>query len=109
MANEPWRKPDARGFCQSMLQGQPPAILINSLPKAGTHLLEKVLSLFPNIQSSGLWLHAGSAREFPRPEDSIGPSMPIGVNFPTPAPVQGVRQVLGGLRPGDYVKGHVPF
>jgi len=60
-----------------------PRILANSVPKAGTHLLEKCLSLFPGLSDSGIHVDMNLSPE-------------------------ALRETLGKIESGLFVSGHLP-
>jgi len=82
--------------------GPPPRILVNSMPKAGTHLVMQALDSFPQIRASGI--HIGikpilkASAEGPRRDASIP-----GSDLDWLA----VRDLLGQAKYGQYVTAHL--
>lgn len=83
---------------------QPRAVLVNSIPKAGTHLVSKALSLVPGMDS-----------EYERLQpDAFTPALDeamvqLGIGLPRQASAQRVRKVLASLTPGRFALWHVPY
>jgi hypothetical protein len=84
-----------------------PRFLINSLPKSGTHLIEKAVQQFPGITvgpaMNNIWAQ--------RHGTAIGAddSVLVGVDWPHPASVAAIRRIFRSLKNGQYVLGHIPF
>jgi hypothetical protein len=93
---------------QYLLQG----FLANSLPKAGTNLLAKVLSLFPGVRTDHaqvLHLDPDNIDRFRKPGDGDGPSLPLGVTWPRQVPVRACRRALKQLQRGQFLSAHAPY
>lgn len=80
--------------------------LVNALPKAGTHLLIRVMELMPGmtrvrLQISGLtrWKFAGREGE---------PVLDVGVAWPNVVSRRRVTRALALLPPGTFATAHVP-
>lgn len=85
--------------------------LANSLPKAGTHLLAKTLSLFPGVPdySSGIeHLDIQWVKQFARPDDADEGPVPLGVTWPRPVPRAALRRALRQIRRGRFCSSHAP-
>ena len=82
----------------------PRPFLVNSVPKSGTHLVSKALSLTPGIDG-----------EFQRlsPADFAAAAgeetVDIGIGLPRTASMMRVRESLAGLAPGQFALWHVPY
>ncbi len=98
----------------------PPPLLLNSLPKSGTHLLSKALDLLPGLQRAPLHLGQTSAhRLVPTPDSDrsgrpgLPPSspllVPIGIDWPHPIPLTTLRTALRRIAAGQYATAHLPF
>jgi hypothetical protein len=82
--------------------------LINSLPKAGTHLLAKVVAMLAGVRVAGFLNAAVRSQTFASSES--GPVMiPVGVGNPRMVPRDRIRRVLEGFGRGSFVIAHVPF
>jgi hypothetical protein len=110
-----------------------PGFLVNGVPKAGTHLLAKAVSLFPGVRQGSAhlvgdanflvkalvlfpWIRRGGAHLgtstlalFKERTDSVGVLVPIGVDWPHQVPIDAVRQTLRRLGGGRFATGHVPY
>ncbi|MFQ5576022.1 MAG: hypothetical protein ACE5G8_03435 [Anaerolineae bacterium] len=90
--------------------GQKPKVFINSLPKAGTHLLLSVLRLLPGfafrrpILSRKLRRHPLNYLLFRQPETCL-----VGIGQPGRVKLAVLRRIIGRLPPGGFLMGHVPF
>lgn len=75
-------------------------LVATTLPKSGTHLLERCLNAFSSIR---------------RVEASFAPAaagesgVPMGVGLPRAVSVESVRASLRMLRPGDFLSIHAPY
>lgn len=88
-----------------------PGFLVNSLPKAGTNLLAKVLSLFPGIRTDhARVVHLGHQAwlDGRRPADQ-GPAVPVTVTWPLEVRLDVCRRVLRTIPRGGYVSTHLPY
>jgi hypothetical protein len=79
-------------------------ILVNTIPKAGTHLLEKVVRLLPGCAAAGL--HVEQFR--------LGHGSDTGAQAGRQArfeevPLNDLERELGGIRPGDVATGHLLY
>jgi len=86
-----------------------PVCFVNSLPKAGTHLLTNVMNLFPGLSSLPFPYAqlTDLGRSFTGPRQEL---IPFGVDHPhARAPHAEVRHVLMTLRRGAYTGAHIPF
>ncbi len=85
-------------------------ILVNSVPKAGTHLLVRcVLVLGGQHQVDLVYLHRRLRERVPR--DSLPPpgqGIPLGMSNPTYFPTREVERALAGLWEGEFAAGHIP-
>jgi hypothetical protein len=76
--------------------GLEPRVLVNSVPKAGTHLVNSILDLLPEIRTSGVHLNTLSAGRY-------------GKTNPEAAELDWhiVRSLLGRIKPGQYATSHL--
>jgi hypothetical protein len=85
--------------------------LANSLPKAGTHLLAKALSLFPGGRdySAGIQhFDIGWVGRFAPPNAADDGVVPLGVTWPRPVARAALRQALRSVRSGQFCSIHAP-
>src|SRR5690242_11946038 len=82
-------------------------IIINSVPKSGTHLVERALRLMGISTREPLRLSSADAAWCAADGDEM--SVAIGVGMPVRASVAKLRARLGELEEGQVVTGHVPF
>lgn len=79
-----------------------------SLPKAGTHLLIRALSLLPGIRNGGL--HLGASTVDRLQVDQASPSaITVGIDFPTNVDDISLRAALSTLPRASFASGHVPY
>lgn len=90
-----------------MSEGDITRLLINAVPRSGTHLLAHVVSLLPGLRFSGVVL----ARAFVTPAASrcCVPTVQVGIDSPAAVTVADVTAMLGRITPGTYAQGHVPY
>ncbi|MBI4530371.1 MAG: hypothetical protein HY709_02515 [Candidatus Latescibacteria bacterium] len=88
-----------------------PGFLINSVPKSGTHLLAKIMALFPGIRALGFDIRAPWWTYVKQPADSEVPTVSFGVEWPRPAPLSVVRQSFQLLtsKSGRFAMMHLLF
>jgi len=79
-------------------------VLVNSIPKAGTHLVSKALSLVPGIDGEYARL-APTGFEAQPGEATVS----IGIGLARPVSAQRVRETLADLAPGQFALWHVPY
>lgn len=87
----------------------PPAFLLNSLPKSGTHLLSKAMDLLPGIQRAPVHFGQTSAARFEQTAPAATPLVPIGIDWPHLVVLASLHEALKQVKPGHYVTGHIPF
>lgn len=90
-----------RGRARLGRPGRTPRILVNSVPKAGTHLLMGVLDALPGVRSS--WTHLG-ARELVRSDVH---NAPVLLNSADHLDWERVRRRLCAAKLGQYSTGHL--
>lgn len=83
-----------------------PPVFVNSIPKSGTHLLERALSLMGASTQVPLFLSSAAAGNYPPGADE---TVLVGVGMPVLVSARLLRQALAGLAPGQVVTGHVPY
>lgn len=84
------------------------AFVINSLPKAGTHLLGKVMRLFPGVHYGGVEIDNSTVDKFPAPQAGA-PTLSIGVDWPVPFSQDAVREALRSMKNGQFASWHAPY
>jgi hypothetical protein len=82
--------------------------VINSLPKAGTHLLAKVMRLFPGVRYAGVEIDNSTAEQFAVPYAGA-PTLTIGVDWPIPLSREAVQNALGEIKNGQFAAWHAPY
>lgn len=122
---------ESSAFC--CLMREPQRLLINSMPKSGTHLLTQVVDLL-GYQDFGrhdnLWLKAKDRLGMGRPvvlahlrvkrnlrrrlmmavgSNQASPTLPIDVTLPVQTPVSLVAKWLHAIPSGQYLSGHLPW
>jgi hypothetical protein len=85
--------------------------VVNSLPKAGTHLVQKAVALFPGIRWEGLHIGRSHRNRFGGPEglEAKEARVPIGVDWPQLVQRSVVREALGRLKAGQFATAHLPY
>jgi len=83
-----------------------PRVIVNSIPKSGTHLLERALSLMGVSTRPPLFLSSATAANYP-PDG--GDTVLVGVGMPVPVSTRLLGQALGSMAAGQVVTGHVPY
>jgi hypothetical protein len=84
-----------------------PGFAINSLPKAGTHLLGKALSLFPGVRFAGVQFDYSTAERFAARAGEA--TIPIGIDWPQPVSLASARAELARVGRGRFAAWHVPY
>lgn len=82
------------------------AVIINSLPKSGTNLLVRLMSMLPGMQHAGFHIGHSTSKEGAATEEK---EIPVGVDMPRMFPLNQVAQPLGLLKAGQYVSAHLPY
>lgn len=84
--------------------------LVNSLPKAGTHLVAKAVSLFPGIRWEGLHIGRSHRDRFRSAEGAEAgqATVPIGVDWPQLVSRRVVHEALRRLKTGQFATAHLP-
>lgn len=86
--------------------------LVNSLPKAGTNLLAKVLCSFPGVRTVYEELrHLDPAVLPSHREDGAeaGPGVPLGVTWPRLVSHEAVRRAFASVGRGGFISVHAPW
>lgn len=107
--------------------GEKNRFLVNSIPKAGSNLLTKVIELFPGYQASDIvisspdrlsTLPTGNLGVLPVGRDGYWGdgrdwngenNIPIGVDWPLMENLEKIFYTLTPLRRNQYAAGHVPY
>ena len=84
-----------------------PGFLVNSMPKAGTHLLMKAVGLFPGIARStaSVTNRLGDAFDGEPVRDPVA----IGVDWPKPVPRAVLRRRLRRIGRGRFAQAHTGY
>jgi hypothetical protein len=83
-------------------------ILINSLPKSGTHLVARAVSMLLGLPEQGGAIDRLSLSRFTHP-GMDGPTCLIGVASPRRVPLAALELALREVEPGRYVHAHLPY
>jgi hypothetical protein len=84
-----------------------PGLLVNSMPKAGTHLLMKAVGLLPGIvRTRGqITNRLAEATDASTSRDAVT----IGVDWPRPVPRPALRRALARIGRGHYAQAHTMY
>ncbi len=82
----------------------PGAVLVNSLPKAGTNLLTKALRLMPGLNESMLHLGHSTIEG-----EATVRGIPVGVDMPRILATETFTQALRELAKNDFASAHLPY
>jgi hypothetical protein len=78
--------------------------LLNSVPKSGTHLLTRAVSLMPGMDDSGVLFPPPNGRAVAGKDSVL-----VGVGSPTRFAQDEIRGLLRRVGRGTFATGHVPF
>ena len=84
-------------------------VLLNGVPKSGTHLLHRVVGLLPGITSSGIAFHPDAFAKKVGFDENREQGIPIGVGRNLHFPKEAVLALVNKVRPGQSATGHVPY
>lgn len=86
-----------------------PPLVVNGLPKGGTHLLARCVVVLGGIQRFDFFLHRKTASELNlSPVSKEGDGVPLGIGEPTLILRTGVERALASLWVGEFALGHIP-
>ncbi len=84
-----------------------PRVLVNSLPKSGTNLLTRLLTMLPGMKNTGMHLgHSTLGGGRVQPGEM---TVPVGVDMPVAVPLPRLAMPLGRLKPGEFASAHIPY
>ncbi|MBN1562413.1 MAG: hypothetical protein JXA10_01130 [Anaerolineae bacterium] len=86
-----------------------PGFVINSLPKAGTHLLGKAMSLFPGVRYAGVQFDYSNLAQILAGANPSADTIPVGVDAPQPVPLNAIQRGMDQVGRGEFTVWHVPF
>ena len=86
-----------------------PGFVINSLPKAGTHLLGKAMSLFPGVRYAGVQFDHSNLAKILTGATPSDVTIPVGVDAPQPVPRNAIQCSMDQVGRGQFTVWHVPF
>jgi hypothetical protein len=89
-----------RVYAQSQFWRRGPRVLINSIPKAGTHLVTALLKESSSLQNSGLWMEWPKINKLASGREQLP-------DFELDRPV--LDSYLSSVRNGQYFTAHFPF
>ena len=81
-------------------------ILLNSLPKAGTHLAVKLLKAVPGVTHIRVQLSSMTAWRFAAHAGER--TLPLGIVTPVDVSERSVSRVLSSIPPGAFIEAHAP-
>lgn len=84
-------------------------IIVNSLPKAGTNLLTKVLGLFPQLSENKVHFGYSNKELFNQGKNKTKESVFVGVDFPHRVNAGDMKSALASLTANEFASGHIPF
>jgi len=87
----------------------PGPVLINSLPKSGTNMAAKVLQLLSGFSQEAFHLGFSNIDQFNHYYNDQNDSVKIGVDFPTEANIDLIKNALQSLEPQTFATAHLPF
>jgi hypothetical protein len=106
----------------TMQQSEKATIVVNSLPKSGTHLVKEALSLFPQIESDGrklshkatiwfIWRHLGVPFALYCKLSDPFKKDPVRLNVDTPhyASKKSVIREISKVDPKGFLLAHLPY
>jgi tetratricopeptide (TPR) repeat protein len=85
----------------------PNRIFLNSVAKAGTHLLTRTVALL-QCEPYPFFLHGALTQERPMQAEETEDSLLVGVIWPCLVKAEGLTAILGDVPKGQYLKGHLP-
>ena len=83
------------------------AVIANSVPKSGTHLLGKTLSLL-GVSEIPVRLYANMGARSLQVEETAG-KVAVGGIWPSLVRFEELSETLLGVRSGQYIQGHLPY
>ncbi len=83
----------------------PPEVIVNSLPKSGTNLVTRLLSLMPGMSNSNIHLGNSTVQQLP----AVGDTIPVGVDMPRQIPLSSISHSLNQLGTGSFLSCHIPY
>lgn len=83
-------------------------VLVNSVPKAGTHLLTRTVELL-QFDQYPYFLHGNLTRERPIQAEETTDSVLIGVIWPCLFKAERLAALLTDIPKNQYLKGHLPY
>lgn len=89
-----------RAYARAQILRKGSRIFINSIPKAGTHLLTAELSRSPDLQNSGLWVRERYVNKLTRTGERLKDFKYDDAAF---------RKFAGTVRNGQYFTGHLNY
>jgi hypothetical protein len=87
----------------------PAPFLVNGLPKAGTHLLQRAIKLFPGTRQAPLALLPSFFGATYDPTASPAGCVPVGIGRQVFIPADRIAAAMDAVGPGGFATGHVPY
>ncbi|MDP3584460.1 MAG: tetratricopeptide repeat protein [Thiobacillus sp.] len=83
-------------------------ILLNSVAKAGTHLLTRTVALL-QCEPFPFFLHGAHTKQRPIEAEETEDSVLVGVIWPCLVNAEGLTSILGDVPRNQYLKAHLPY
>jgi Sulfotransferase domain len=93
------------GTILNAIARRPGHVFVNSVPKAGTHLVMRALELMGMDVDKPHHISAAQAERFTCPE---GPQVPVGISTPVLVSLQRLRDMVRAVPANEVLAGHVP-
>lgn len=93
---------------QSVAKPSGNRILLNSVAKAGTHLLTRTVALL-QFEPFPFFLHGALTQQRPIHPEETADSVLVGVIWPCLVKTEGLTSILSDVPRNQYLKGHLPY
>ena len=102
-----WHAPATRNAAARHSASGPVRVLVNSIPKSGTHLLGKALALM-GVKEMPVRLYNSISKPGMKTEETMY-RVPVGSVWPALVPIERLGDLLLQAAPGAFIQGHVPY
>lgn len=86
-----------------------PKVVVTTIPKSGTHLLDSILERIPPMRRIEKFGLNANLKRHPYNFIPVGEKCPMGIGRPITVRASAIRQRLGKLQPGTYGLGQIPY
>jgi hypothetical protein len=107
-SNDPAKGGKGLSPTQSEAKPSGSRILLNSVAKAGTHLLTRTVALL-QCEPFPFFLHGALTQQRPMQAEETEDSVLVGVIWPCLVKTEGLTSILGDVPRNQYLKGHLPY